>query len=150
MWCHDGKISLAGFISGIITTIFTSQIVLTVFSLDLTTLQNVLVCFAGPIGTYALFCVITYFVSNENDFAVFNFEQFCMRIYHIVVLDDSACNKNVSCVFSDNKKSNSSGRLLWTIDYSHVSCTRSLETVWCVLFLHGTFSLQWILNDIIC
>lgn len=70
MWCHDGKISLASFISGIITTIFTSQIVLTFFSLDLNTWQNVLVCFAGPIGTYILFCVITYFVTNENDFEV--------------------------------------------------------------------------------
>lgn len=70
MWCHDGKISLAGFISGIITTIFTSQIVLTFFSLDLSTLKNVTLCFVGPIGTYGLFCVITYFVTNENDFAV--------------------------------------------------------------------------------
>lgn len=70
MWCRDGKISLAGFISGIITTIFTSQIVLVVFSLDLSTVQNVMLCFIGPIGTYVLFCVITYFVTNENDFAV--------------------------------------------------------------------------------
>lgn len=73
MWCHDGKISLAGFISGIITTIFTSQIVLTFFTLDLSTLKNVMLCFVGPIGTYGLFCVITYFVTTESDFAVLNF-----------------------------------------------------------------------------
>lgn len=70
MWCHDGKISVAGFVSGIITTIFTSQIVLIVFSLDLSTLENVMLCFVGPIGTYGLFCIITYFVTKENDFAV--------------------------------------------------------------------------------
>lgn len=70
MWCHDGKISLAGFISGIVTTVFTSQIVLTFFALDLSTWQNVMLCFIGPIGTYGLFCVITYFVTSENDFAV--------------------------------------------------------------------------------
>lgn len=73
MWCHDGKISLAGFISGIITTIFTSQMVLTFFTLDLSTLENVMLCFVGPIGTYGLFCVITYFVTTESDFAVLNF-----------------------------------------------------------------------------
>lgn len=73
MWCHDGKISLAGFISGIITTIFTSQMVLTFFTLDLSTLKNVMLCFVGPIGTYGLFCVITYFVTTESDFAVLNF-----------------------------------------------------------------------------
>lgn len=71
MWCHDGRVSLAGFVSGIITTIFTSVLVLTFFSLELNTFWNVLLVFIGPFGTYAIFCGITYFVTNQHDFAVF-------------------------------------------------------------------------------
>lgn len=72
-WCHDGKVSAAGFISGIITTVFTSILVLSLFSLELNTFRNVLLVFGIPIGTYALFTLITYFVSNNNDFAVLIF-----------------------------------------------------------------------------
>lgn len=134
MWCHDGKISLAGFISGIITTIFTSQIVLTLFSLDLSTFKNVVLCFAGPIGTYGLFCVITYFVTNGNDFAVLNdnFVQFCL--FHSLQLFVS--------YFPGNKKSNCIGRLYWSVYNSYMSCSKCLETVWCLLFLHGMLPLQ--------
>lgn len=70
MWCHDGKVSLASFISGVVTTVFASIFVLSFFSLELNTFPNVVLCFIGPIGTYAFFCVITYFVTNKNDFAV--------------------------------------------------------------------------------
>lgn len=73
MLCHDGKVSLASFISGVITTIFTSTLPLIIFSLELNTFQNVLLCFVGPIGIYAFFCVITYFVTNKNDFSVIFF-----------------------------------------------------------------------------
>lgn len=70
MWCRDGKVSLASFLSGIITTIFASVFVLSFFSLELNTITNAVLCFIGPIGTYLLFCVITYFVTNKNDFSV--------------------------------------------------------------------------------
>lgn len=73
MWCQDGKVSLASFISGIITTVLTSISILSFFSLELNTLRNVALCFVGPIGAYALFCVITFFVTNNNDFAVILF-----------------------------------------------------------------------------
>lgn len=71
MWCHDGKVGLASFVSGILTTVFTSVFVLSFYSLELNSFRNILLCFIGPLGTYALFCVITYFVTNENDFEVF-------------------------------------------------------------------------------
>lgn len=70
MWCRDGKVSLASFLSGIITTIFASVFVLNFFSLELNTITNAVLCFIGPIGTYLLFCVITYFVTNKNDFSI--------------------------------------------------------------------------------
>lgn len=140
MWCHDGKISLAGFMSGIITTIFTSQIVLTFFSLDLTTLQNVMLCFVGPIGTYALFCVITYFVTNENDFAVLYFINFFVQ--NVCILWNIFIHFAIVFSLLDNKKSYGPGCLFWTISNNYVPCTKCLETAWCLLFLHDHFSLQ--------
>ncbi|XP_055309042.1 protein-S-isoprenylcysteine O-methyltransferase [Sitodiplosis mosellana] len=70
MWCHEGKVSLAAFISGIITTVFTSLLAVSFFSLELNTFRNFGLVFIGPIGTYALFCLITFFVTSTNDFAV--------------------------------------------------------------------------------
>lgn len=107
MWCHDGKVSLASFLSGIITTVFTSVFVLSFFSLQLNTFQNVVLCFIGPVGTYILFCVITYFVTKKSDFAVGvsisfpNIAIFLSIKYHFSL---------------DNKKSNGFGRLLWTVN----------------------------------
>lgn len=79
MWCHDGKVSLASFVSGIITTLFTSILTLSLFSLELNSPQNVALCFIGPIGTYAVFCVFAYFVTSTSDYAVIFFKLILRR-----------------------------------------------------------------------
>lgn len=70
MLCREGKISLASFISGIITTLASTILVLNLSSIELDSFWNTLLCFSGPIITYLIFCVIAYFVSTQDDFAV--------------------------------------------------------------------------------
>lgn len=86
MLCREGKISLASFISGIITTVAASILVLNLSSIRLDSFWNTLLCFSGPIVTYLLFCVIAYFVTTSNDFAV------------SVVISDQTLDKNDSCL----------------------------------------------------
>lgn len=70
MLCRDGKVSLASFLSGIITTVTGSLIILSFSSIELNSIPNVLICFSGSIGMYAVFCLISYFVTTQNDFSV--------------------------------------------------------------------------------
>lgn len=70
MFNREGKVSLATFSSGILATVFTSIVFLNTFSLELNSFQNFLILFIITNGTYALFCVIMYFVTSLNDFEV--------------------------------------------------------------------------------
>lgn len=141
MLCHDGKVSLASFISGVITTIFTSTLTLIILSLELNTFQNVLLCFVGPIGIYAFFCVIAYFVTNKNDFSVFIFIHLHKFKEFLLIMDS---------LILGNKKSNGTGFVLWTVYYQYHLCTKCMETIWNLLFIHVNISLQRVLNNLIC
>lgn len=70
MFNREGKVSLATFLSGILTSVFTSILVVNFFSLELNSFQNLFILFTVPTGTYALFCVIMYFATSLNDFEV--------------------------------------------------------------------------------
>lgn len=141
MWCHDGKVSLASFLSGIITTVFISILVLSIFSLELNTFKNVVFVLIGPIGTYALFCVITYFVTSKNDFAVrfyciFNFS---WTIYDFLFF---------SLQNLDSKKSYCPWCGFWIINNLNILFTDCMETIGCILFIYVNISLQRICNNL--
>lgn len=68
--CREGKISLAGFLGAIVSTIITAILTIAYLPSDLSPFVSVTACIAGPIVIYLISNVIIYFVISELDFAV--------------------------------------------------------------------------------
>lgn len=147
MLCREGKISLASFISGIIITVVASILVLTVSSIGLDSFWSTLLCFSGPIITYLIFCVIAYFVTPLEDFAV------------RLAIPDQTLDENGSCphdsylifvlfnLFIDNQESNDTWSMFRCIGHYNNLRSIVMEAFWCIFPFHVNISLHRIFND---
>lgn len=72
MLCHNGKVSLAGFIYAILSTVATSLVVFTLLPSDTRTSYSLAICVVVPIVIHGISNVIAYFVTNDEDFSVNN------------------------------------------------------------------------------
>lgn len=70
MLCHDGIISLIGFLGNFVVTIITSILVIFCLEIELNNPENAFICVIGPIGFFVLGCALCYFILNRDDFEV--------------------------------------------------------------------------------
>lgn len=146
MLCREGKLSLASFISGIIITMVASILVLNLASIGLDSFWSTLLCFSGPIITYLIFCVIAYFVTSPEDFAV------------RLAIPGQMLDKNGSCprflylilfilIFIDNQESNDTWCMFRYIGHYNYLRSIAVEAFWCIFPFHVNISLHRIFND---
>lgn len=70
MLCHEGKVSLFGFIGNTLLALSSSISILFIYDLSLDLLPKALICVGVSTLIYAVLCAICYFALNENDYEV--------------------------------------------------------------------------------
>lgn len=70
MLCHEGKVSLAGFVGAILTTVITAIAVMLALPADSSSWYSVTCYIGGPIVIYVICNIVVYFVANDGDSAV--------------------------------------------------------------------------------
>lgn len=70
MLCHDGIVSLVGFLGNFVLAVLTSILVIFYLEIELNSPDNAFICITGSIGIFLIGCALCYFVLSKNDFEV--------------------------------------------------------------------------------
>lgn len=70
MLCHDGIVSLIGFLGNFVASVITSILVIFYLEIKLNNPENALICLIGPVGLFLVTCALSYVVLNREDFEV--------------------------------------------------------------------------------
>lgn len=70
MLCHEGNVSLIGFIGSILSALASSFSLLFVYDFSLDSIQNTTIYFGGALILYTIVCLLSYIVNVDSDYQV--------------------------------------------------------------------------------
>jgi len=70
MLCHEGVVSVIGFIATAVLTFLVSVLLFFVYNLSIAPIENTLIYFGCALVIYIVVCIVSYEISTSNDFQI--------------------------------------------------------------------------------